>query len=173
MELYTSPLSINSLDPAADTRIHTVLRTAENKRFINISYQHFIYDNKSEQYGSNSSFHPVHRTPYPLPPLSLADTLRSDTGHSWKPGTFCDDFLERRYHTAVPICGPLQESDQVKCRWNPSNAHAAVCDIDNVMIQPGALWSAMESVNSRFPGSESIWLLEIEGMSCPRPSISM
>ena len=95
-----------------------------------------------------------------------------DGGKSWKAGSFCEDFLERRYHTSVKVCDDgTERGPQIKCFWNPANDHAATCDINNMMIRPQKLWKAMNNVEGTFPHSGSVALLENDEFTCEKPTI--
>ena len=112
----------------------------------------------------------------PVPHIINSTTLSHlfhTGGRSWKPGSFCHDFLERRFHTPVQVCGEgTKGAPQIKCFWNPQNAHAATCDIENIMVRPYKLWDAMENVQGTFPHSGSVRLLENEDFSCHHSSIN-
>ena len=90
-------------------------------------------------------------------------------GSTWKRGSFCEDFLERRYHADVPVC---KKGSQVRCFWNPSNAHAATCDIDQLLVKPHGLWKSMDNVEGTFPHSGAVGLLDDDHITCGQSSIN-
>ena len=105
--------------------------------------------------------------------LTFVDENLHPTGTTWKVGSFCEDFLERRYHSPVSVCKENSNGgpSQIRCFWNPANAHAATCDIDNMMVQPRKLWKAMQDVQGLFPHSGSVWLLNNPASKCSNPTI--
>lgn len=113
-----------------------------------------------------------HPAPHAINSMTLSHLFHTG-GPSWKPGSFCKDFLERRYHTSVKVCKKTAERDtQISCFWNPLNAHAATCDIDDVMVRPQKLWNAMKDVQHSFPHSGAISLLNNDRTTCEQPTIS-
>ena len=174
LQLYATPRVLENLDMTTNTNEqftpqHTHLHNSSSHPHLDViaDSHETIHEEPSEV----SSLHPVHSHPHPIDSAVLTEMFRSD-GPTWKAGSFCDDFFEKRYRTSVDVCGPPRVSDQVKCFWHPQNAHAATCDIDNLMVQPDALWKAMQAVNDRFPGSKSIWMIQSDTMTCPKPTIS-
>ena len=121
---------------------------------------------------SKSSVFESHAGPRALNSSTLSHILH-DGGKTWKAGSFCEDFLERRYHTPVQVCsdGGTELGPQIQCYWNPLNEHAATCDIDEAMIRPNKLWTAMENVEGTFPHSGAVGLLESEQYTCHKPTI--
>lgn len=113
-----------------------------------------------------------HPAPHAINSMTLSHLFHTG-GPSWKPGSFCKDFLERRYHTSVKVCKKTAERDtQISCFWNPLNAHAATCDIDDVMMRPQKLWNAIKDVQHSFPHSGAISLLKNDKSTCEQPTIS-
>jgi hypothetical protein len=107
-------------------------------------------------------------TPHVIDSTTLSHLFQS-AGPTWKAGTFCDDFLQRRYHTHVQVCG--KGTAQINCFWNPLNAHAATCDIESVMVRPKKFWSAMDNVQGTFPHSGAVRLLKTNTSSCEAATI--
>ena len=111
--------------------------------------------------------------PNPLNSSALSHLFHT-SGPMWREGSFCDDFLERQYHTSVEVCdedGGGPGEPQIKCFWNPQNAHAATCDIENAMMRPQKLWKAMDNVQGTFPQSGSVRLLQSNDFSCEKSTI--
>ena len=115
----------------------------------------------------------VQAVPHTLNVTTLSHVFH-DGGTSWKAGSFCEDFLERRYHTSVKVCNDIgtERGPQIRCFWNPANSHAATCDIDNMMIRPDKLLKAMNDVDKSFPHSSSVALLQNNEVTCEKPTIS-
>jgi hypothetical protein len=90
-------------------------------------------------------------------------------GSTWKRGSFCEDFFQRRYHTPVEVC---RKGSQIRCFWNPENAHAATCDMHQIMIRPQKLWKAMENVEGSFPHSGAVGLLRGPDNNCGKSTIN-
>ena len=114
-----------------------------------------------------------HVTEPPSPHIINTSTLSHlfhSGGSTWKHGSFCEDFFERRYHTAVTVCG--KKGSQIRCFWNPLNAHSATCDINQVLLRPQKLWKAMDNVEGTFPHSGAVGLLRDDQFNCVKPTIN-
>ena len=95
------------------------------------------------------------------------------TLHTWKQGTFCDDFLAKTFHDSVPACGKgAKPTDSIKCYGNAHSNHMARCALENVAIKPSKLAAAMfEADTVHFSEREdSIQILEDKDTSCPNPT---
>ena len=97
---------------------------------------------------------------------------RHSPPRTWKPGTFCREFLGDTFRDSIPACGDkAQSSDSIKCFGNSHSRHMARCELENVAVKPSKLSQALFDADYiHFSGKEdSLQILNDKGTSCPKP----
>ena len=89
---------------------------------------------------------------------------------SWKPGSFCDEFIDHTLHQPVSVCGPkvTQDKASVVCLKNPKSTRMATCLVRNLGVDPRTLYHAMLKP-ATLEDSNSIWLTDNQ---CPNLTLT-
>ena len=90
---------------------------------------------------------------------------------TWKPDTFCDNFIGHTFRENVPMCGAtVSSSDSVKCLRNPQSTLMIRCTVENLAIDPKRLHDKFyDCEKCNLAGLNAAWLLS-DKSTCPSPS---
>ncbi len=84
---------------------------------------------------------------YRIIPMDLPDPLTEAAEaplRDWKEGTFCYDFLVNTFQQNISVCSSTSHSrDSIKCTGNPHSRHMATCVMENIIVSPHYLRTAL------------------------------
>jgi len=85
----------------------------------------------------------------------------------WDKGSFCDEFLHRTFQQPVSVCVNNGTKSSVNCYGSQYSKKMIQCSIDNSLVKPQLLYSAMTT--QKIVGSNAIAILDAS-KSQPHPS---